>query len=382
MDIVGIICEYDPFHRGHKRQFELIRRRLPDAFIVCLMSGCFTQRGMPALYPPSVRAKAALEAGCDLVLELPAAFALQDAQHFARGGVEILHRLGFITHISFGCEDEPESLFPIAERLHSLGDEPLPGLKSGLSYPAALAAYLEESLPGSGAILEKPNNILGIQYLRALLDTGSPIKALPVVRNGDYHADTLSDEAYPSASAIRKALLSGDTQSAEKACGYSLPADSPTCFPDALDLPLLYRLRTMSPKEAAGYPCCSEGLENRILAAAKQCTGREELLKAIKTRRYPHTRLSRLLTQMLLGMDNALLENNPSPEYVRVLGMRKEAKPLLALLGKSPFPHVSKAADGDLSHPHYQLDVRAYDLWALGAALPAGLMFRQQMAIV
>lgn len=382
MDIVGIICEYDPFHRGHKRQFELIRSRKPDAFIVCLMSGCFTQRGMPAYFPPSVRAKAALEAGCDLVLELPAAFALQDAQHFARGGVEIFHKLGFVTHISFGCEDPPELLIPIAERLHAIGNAPLPGLREGLSYPAALAARLEEELPGSGPVLEKPNNILGIQYLRALLELGSPIEALPVLRSGDYHSSVLCDDVYPSATAIRKALLSGNREAAEKACGYPLPAHSPVCLPDALDGPLLYRLRSMSPSEIAAYPHCGEGLENRILSAAKQTITRESLLQTIKTKRYPHTRLSRLLTQVMLGMDTALTDGYPSPEYVRILGIRKDAKPLLALLGNSPFPHVSKAADGNLAHPHYQLDMRAYDLWALGAGIPAGLMFRQQTVIV
>jgi predicted nucleotidyltransferase len=104
--VVGIICEYNPFHRGHARQFELIREKLPGAAIVCVMSGPFTQRGMPAVYSPAQRAKSALEAGADLVLELPALFALREAEHFALGGVSILNDLGFVTHISFGCETE------------------------------------------------------------------------------------------------------------------------------------------------------------------------------------------------------------------------------------------------------------------------------------
>ena len=108
--VVGIICEYDPFHRGHRRQFELIRAQLPGARIVCLMSGPFTQRGMPALHSPADRARAALEGGCDLVLELPCAFSVRDAEHFALGGVSILTRLGFVTHLSFGAEDYTRSM--------------------------------------------------------------------------------------------------------------------------------------------------------------------------------------------------------------------------------------------------------------------------------
>ena len=109
--VVGIICEYDPFHRGHAHQFALIRRQLPDALILCLMSGCFTQRGMPAMHQPRARAEAALRAGADLVLELPCAFSVRDAEHFALGGVDILTRLTFVTHLSFGVEDDaPEAL--------------------------------------------------------------------------------------------------------------------------------------------------------------------------------------------------------------------------------------------------------------------------------
>ncbi|MBE5778687.1 MAG: nucleotidyltransferase family protein [Clostridiales bacterium] len=382
MDIVGIICEYDPFHRGHQRQFELIRQKKPDAYIVCLMSGCFTQRGMPALYQPSFRAEAALKAGCDLVLELPTAFALRDAQHFARGGVEIFHKLGFISHISFGCEDPPELLAPVAEALHSIGDSLLPGMKKGLSYPAAVDEYLQNLLPGCSGILSKPNNILGIQYLRALMDIGSAIEPLPVVRDGDYHATELANDRYPSASAIRKAICEGRKYEAEAACGYPLPEELTLCRPDSLDMPLIYRLRSLSAEQISLYPCCTEGLENRIMKAARNNFSRENVIQQIKTRRYPYTRISRILTQIMLGMDSALLAQHPSPEYVRILGIRKDAKPLLGQLGKSPFPLVSKAADGNLTNPLYQLDIQAYDLWALGARLPAGLMFRQGMVVL
>lgn len=381
MKIVGIICEYDPFHLGHRRQFEMIREVHPDAYIVCLMSGCFTQRGMPALHLPCFRAQAALNAGCDLVLELPAAFALRDAQHFALGGVSIFERLGFITHLSFGTEDPIEVLKPVAEMLAY--DEPisLPGMSNGLSYPAALEAVVSQKQPQCKEALSKPNNILAIQYLRALTMKQSSILPLPVLRQSDYHSGELPARNYPSATAIRKAFLSGEYEAAETAAGYSLAGET-VCLPHSLDTALLYRLRSMQPEEAANYPCCTEGLENRILSCAKKVSSREELLKMLKTRRYPYTRLNRLLSQILLDMPQALLDANKEASYVRLLGLRKAAGPLVSRLKSSGIPIVSKAADGDLADPLYRLDIRAYDLWALGAGIPAGLMLRQSPVIL
>lgn len=379
MKIVGIVCEYDPFHRGHRRQFELIRQTEPDAYIVCLMSGCFTQRGMPALHLPRVRAEAALKAGCDMVLELPVAFSLRDAEHFADGAVAIFEKLGFITHLSFGTEDDISLLTPVAKLL--CDDTLLPGLKEGLSYPAALEEAVAQSLPQCREALAKPNNILAIQYLRALYRRKSEIIPLPVRRQGDYHAGELSPEAYPSATAIRRAFLDGRFEEAEAAAGYPLPRE-PVCLPNSLDMPLLYQLRGMQPEDIAAYPHCSEGLENRALACARQATSREDLLAQLKTRRYPYTRLNRLLSHILLGMRQDVLEANPESDYVRLLGLRKDTKPLLSRLSESGLPIISKPADGNLADPLYRLDIRAYDLWALGAGLPAGLMFTQSPVIL
>ena len=263
--IVGIICEYDPFHRGHRRQFDLIRAQLPAARIVCLMSGPFTQRGMPALHAPADRARAALEAGCDLVLELPCAFAVRDAEHFALGGVSALTRLGFVTHLSFGAEDGLDALMPAAALL----DAPTPAfqealrgaLARGASFAAAQGEALGACLGGLGkAPWEKPNNILALCYLRALRRLESPLLPLPVRREGDYHASALEGQRWPSATAVRAAFLGGDLAAARAACGYDLPA-APVCRPDALDAVLLYKLRTQSAQALARLPDCTEGLE-------------------------------------------------------------------------------------------------------------------------
>lgn len=379
----------------------IIRQKLPGAALVCVMSGPFTQRGMPALYSPAPRAMAALQAGADLLLELPSLFAAREAEHFALGGVSILHQLGFVTHISFGCETENLPLLSSAAALLEKEDEPFRDalqqrLKQGLSYAAAQGIALSERLaqgrgskaaPEEGtsvsalqSVFSAPNNILAISYLRALRRLHSPLQPLPVLRSGSYHAPALKDGEYPSATAVRAAMLSGDWAAARQACGYP-PPQVPLCRPEALDLVLLSQLRQMDKAQLAALPNCNEGLENRLFAACREATDRQMLLSLLKTKRYPHTRLSRLCCHALLGFTQQAQAETPLPEYVRLLGFRSQDESLLKLFRQSAIPVISKAADGPMDSTSYQLDMRAYDLWALGARQPAGLMLRQQVQI-
>jgi predicted nucleotidyltransferase len=380
----------------------LIRQALPDARIVCIMSGTFTQRGSPALFSPAFRACAALRAGASMVLVLPCAFAVRDAEHFALGAVAILHQLGFITHLSFGCENDDLTFLHSAA---TLLENPTAAFQSalhnalsqGLSFASAQAQAIAAGLlamhtdtatlstlsrdPQTIAqALTSPNNILGICYLRALQRLHSQIQPLPVQRVGAYHATSLAEAGYPSASATRKAYLQGDVKAAEAACGYALTGE-PCHRPDALDTVLLHTLRQSRPKELLALPDCSEGLENRLAKAAQAATSRTELLALIKTRRYARARLSRLVTHALLGITADMLAEAPLPHYARLLGFRRDAVDCLALLNGSRVPIIAKAADGDINDSLYALDARAYDLWALGAGLPAGLMFRQRIVI-
>lgn len=378
--VVGIICEYDPFHLGHKHQFDLIHELLPDAKIVCLMSGCFTQRGSAALHAPRIRAEAALRAGADMVFELPCAYAVRDAEHFALGGVEILTRMGFVTYLSFGAEDEPNALLPAAQLL----EQPTSAfsgclkqsLENGSSFAKAQGEALQHCLPSSGSPWNKPNSILALCYLRALLRLQSPLVPLPVLREGDYHADTLTHGAWPSATAIRKAFLNGEHEKTTAFCGYPLPK-SPICLPDALDRLLLFKLRTADIEVLRALPDCTEGLEYRLKTCAAASQSRTGLLERLKTKRYPYARLSRLCTHALLDMPQALLDAFPHPPYVRLLGLRRDAGALTARFAESTIPILSKAADVDSSHQLLQLDKRAYALWALGANVADGLIFRQ-----
>ncbi len=385
--IVGIICEYDPFHTGHARQFALIKEQFPNALIVCLMSGSFTQRGMPALFSPAFRARAALRAGAAMVLELPCAWAVRDGENFANGAVNIIRRIKFISLLSFGVETlNIQALYTAA---HTLEEEPIAykealqeALSKGKPFAAAQASGLAAALPAADAdaIMQTPNNILGICYLRALMRQHSNITPLPVQRNGDYHSQALHNVSYPSASAVRKAYLAGDIAAAETACGYRLDG-VPAHRPDALDSVVLNAIRSASPAALQQLPDCSEGLENRLIKYAAKATSRAELLDLLKTKRYTRARLSRLLTHAMLGMNTQLMEQYPQPTYVRLLGFRKDQEALLSMLKQSDIPVISKASDGDPADPLYQLDERAYDLWALGTQLPAGLMYRQQIVV-
>ena len=204
MKTVGIICEYNPFHLGHQKQFDKIRATLgPDTVIVCLMSGNFVQRGKPAIFDKALRARAAIDCGADLVLELPVTCALSSAEGFAAGGVTILSH--FCDYLCFGCETgDADSLMPTALTLLSQAFGPAlqQELGSGCSFPVARQRALKQ-LGGNNSLLENPNDILAVEYCKAILAQDSPMKPLPIRREGNYH-DTQADAENPSATAIRK----------------------------------------------------------------------------------------------------------------------------------------------------------------------------------
>ncbi|MCI5846998.1 MAG: nucleotidyltransferase family protein [Clostridiales bacterium] len=375
--VVGIICEYDPFHLGHAHQFDLIRRKWPGAAIVCLMSGCFTQRGMPAMLGPRFRAQAALNAGADLVLELPCACAVRDGEHFALGGVEMLTRLGFVTHLCFGAEDGLLTLLPAADLL----EEPTEAfqqalrkqLDAGCSFAAAQGRALEQCL-GGGA-WQKPNNILALCYLRAIRRLHSPLVPYAVDRKSDYHGDVLRPDQWPSATAVRAAFWQGRYGQANAACGYVLPT-GPVCAPDALDRLLLYKLRMADVQALALLPDCSEGLEYRLRDCAMAASSREDLLDRLKTRRYARARLSRLCCHALLDITRDFLQNDTAIRQVRLLGLRPGSR-VTGLMKQSGIPILARPREDAVQ----ALEKRAYDVWALGAGLPGGLWYTQGVAV-
>ncbi len=385
MTVCGVIAEYDPFHKGHERHLKLAREKTGAGCIVCVMSGSFTQRGLPALLPAHARAEMALRCGADAVLQLPYAFSVREAEYFALGGVYILHALGCVTHLSFGCETEDLRLLQTAAALLEQPDEEMneairDGLARGFSFAAAQGQAVARRLGLQEKTLDAPNTALALSYLRALRRLNSSISPVPVLREQDYHAAEL--EAWPSASAVRGAILRGDWAGVEKAVPQAaLPvlrqsAAAGLCPPDGLDDVLRSVLLRASPEETARWPGVAEGLEQRILRAAQTCVSREALIAAVKTRRYTFGRVSRALCHGMMGVERADLP--ALPDHARVLGFRESARPLLRRMRQSGFPLLTRPAREETA----ALDSRADELWRIGAGLPRGDTYRTKPVIV
>ena len=380
MQVCGVICEYNPFHKGHALHLEKARGGSGADYVVCVMSGALTQRGAFARHDKWTRARAALENGADLVLELPARFACSPAPDFAHGGVALLASLGVVTHLSFGCEgDALAHLAQAAEVLSAESPEFTAalheGLDRGLSYPRAraLAAASVCHMPCLDALIAQPNAALALEYLQALPKHIAPV---PIVREGSgYHDAALS--ALSSATAVRAALQSGRLSVAFGAVPSPALLSRAEEIGDiheeaALTQALFYRLRTMTAGELSAVYGMDEGLEHRFLAAARTAASREELLEQIKSKRYTHARLSRLCAYVLLGMTREFADAHRAPTYARILGFKKEAAPLLREIKcAASVPLITKAADYRADDPLFALDVRAQDLWSLGAKNPS-----------
>lgn len=300
MQRVGIICEYNPLHLGHEKQFRLIRRELgEDTAIVCAMSGSYVQRGYPALLSKEARAKAALLSGADLVLELPATYSLRSAEGFAEGGVEILSACG-AGKLCFGAE-HPESVLETAKLLER-ADFPevlRRYLDEGLSFPAARAEALQVL---GGENLKSPNDILAVEYVRATRRLHSPMEPMPIYRAGDYHGKALESEE-PSATALRALALQG------KEWASWVPEAAGKCFRGQTlhdraygERAMLLRLRTMSEEEFEALPFGSEGLWRRFMAACRREATLEDILEVTKSKRYTRSRLDRMAMCAFLGI--------------------------------------------------------------------------------
>lgn len=393
MRVVGVIAEYNPFHLGHAHHLAEARRLARADAVVVVMSSVFTQRGDAAILSPADRVKMALSAGADAVFALPAAWAVRDAEHFALGGVSILAGLG-CDAISFGTEATDLNALQTAARLLESPDEAFSAdvrtrMEAGLPYPAAMSAAMDAARPGCGALLENPNSTLAVCYLRALLRLDANMEVVPVQRLGGYHDSALGD-TLPSATALRGAILRGDWAKVKAAMpeeAYAIlrnaAAEGHIHRPDALDGALLYRLRTMSEADYAALPDVSEGVEYRLASASTAARTREELLQSAKTRRYPYARLSRLATHALLSLTDANLKAESLPEAAWLLGFRRESRELFThFKANGTLPILSKAADFDRNAPWFAAEKRAYDVWALGAGLPAGLALTQGVTVL
>ena len=365
MKIVGIICEYNPFHLGHKKQIDWIKARFDgNCTVVCLMSGNFVQRGHPAIFDKSYRAKAAILSGADLVLELPVTCALSSAEGFARGGVEILGK--FCDYLCFGCETGNENiLMDTAKALLSEKFKPLlhAELDKGLSFPAARASALE-AMGLDAEILRRPNDILAVEYCKAILSTGTGMKPLPMIREGSYHAET-PDPENPSATALRK-LIGENSHWQTYVPEITRPVfeNASVHTLEAGERAVLMKLRTMTEGEFEALPYGSEGLWRKFMHACRKEATLEAITAATKSKRYTLTRIDRMLMCAFLGITAEMLAQ-PVP-YVRTLALNDRGRSVLRSMKQHM--HCINAGES-VDHPYFTLECRCADLYALFAAI-------------
>lgn len=352
MKCAGIIAEWNPFHRGHLVPLEAARRA-GATHIVAVMSGNFVQRGEMALCPWPYRVRAALQCGCDLVVQLPLPYAAATAERFAAGGVALLSALGCVETLVFGCEaGDAIPLHRIAVLLDSpeFSAQLAPELRQGASFAAARQRAVEKLADAeTAALLAEPNNILAIEYLLAMRRQGASFAPLAVQRAGTAHDSGHTADGIASASLLRRMLRAGEDISAyvpQAMAAELVGAVQEKRIPDAalLERPLMAKLRSMTPEDFAALPDLSEGLENRLYRASRTAASSGELLEAVKTRRYSHARLRRLLLGAWLGIPPEL--SRTPPPYLRILGMNERGQEILAAAkGKASLPLSASLAE-------------------------------------
>lgn len=328
METVGIVCEYNPLHLGHKKQFDIIRRELvEDTAIVCMMSGNFVQRGHPAVFHKFLRAKAAIDAGADLVLEMPVTTSLSSAEGFAAGSVAMLGN--FCHRLCFGAEDANEqALMSLANGLLSpdFSNVLRQYLDAGLSFPAARQKALEQmDLPG--ALLAKPNNILAVEYCKAILQQPHAMKPMPIHRGGDYHDQTANTQN-PSATSIRELICNGESWKAY------VPQEAANTFAGAAvhtlqagERAILGKLRSMTEDEFSAVPFGTEGLWRKLMHAVHSESSLDAIAAAVKSKRYTRSRIDRMILCAFLGITQADMDT-PAP-YARVLALTEKGREIL-----------------------------------------------------
>ncbi len=369
MKVLGIVAEYDPFHLGHQMMLQEAKQAFEEEpAVVVAMSGSFTQRGSAAICPPAARAEMAIRGGADLVLEIPVQFSTAAAETFARGGVGVLAATGLVDTLCFGSESgDLHQMRRMAETI----DTPefrtalREGLARGLPFASVRQRALEQVLDGELRLTGGANDLLGTEYLRCLPEE---MEVLPIRRRDDGHGGA------QSATRVRQLLKQGAWD-----CAAQLLPDTTVellrqqqakgCCPADLrwaERAIFYRLRQMSAEQIAALPDCKEGLEHRIMQAAAQTGSLSEFYDAIKSKRYAHARVRRIVLRAFLGIDTL----PEKPAYLGVLGANERGLGLLKQMKRTAaLPVITKPAHGKkltgAALEQYLCTRRADDLWGL-----------------
>ena len=375
MRVFGVICEYNPFHAGHAWQLAELRRRFgEDSAVLCAMSGNFVQRGDFAICRKHMRAEAAVRGGADLVLELPTPWATASAESFARGGVEVLSGTGVVDTLAFGSEcADTEKLQRVAACLtgSDFADALRAELGRGISFASAREKAAKRLLGADAAVLHDANDILGVEYCKALQDTGIEPLALP--RTGIGH-DGGAGNGVASASFIREQLMANQPVDeyltsdmvrllrAERSAGRA-----PVTMIHA-ERAMLAKLRAMTEEDFARYDEGNEGLYHRLYSVSRAAASLEELFSAAKTKRYAYARLRRMVLRMYIGLESGMLPEHVP--YLRVLACNERGRALLKRMKKTAsLPILTKSADvcrlSEDAQRLFAVEVRSTDLYTL-----------------
>lgn len=366
MRIGAVICEYNPFHNGHKFQLEKIKKECDS--VICVMSGSFVQRGDIAVVDKWTRAGMAINNGADLVIELPVCFSLNTAERFSFGAVSLIDSLGVCNSLYFGSEcGNTDTLKNAASILlnepKEISDKIKKLMDSGISYPSAREEAFCDVIDKD--LLSEPNNILALEYIKSLMAINSKIKPVTIKREFSSYHETTPTNPITSATAIRELIKNGDDFNSY------IPENTVDLYenfnrPDVENLSdiLLYTIRTTTQQELSKINEVSEGLENRIIEAINHERSFDGVCNFIKSKRYTMSKIRRILLSIVLGLDKEL--SKKPPQYIRVLGMNKKGMDILSeIKKKSSLPIITKVADFKIKSEAFEKDILSTDIFYL-----------------
>ncbi len=387
--ILGLITEYNPFHNGHLRHLEISKQLSNCKYSIAVMSGNFVQRGDTSIVNKWIKTEMALKNGVDLVIELPTLYALSSAENFADGAIKILDELGLVDYVSFGSEIG--DINPLNEIASILYKEPKElsqminaNVRTGLPYAKARELALEKYYGNSkriNNIIDSPNNILGIEYLKSLKKHRSQIIPITIKRDYSDYNSTKEKSGIASATAIRTMIEN------KKNIHYVVPFETYELFDQekeagrivknlsCFEKEIIYMFRKMSLQEIAALPDVSEGLENRIKAAVSKYSTLDKVIEEIKTKRYPQSRIQRIMLYALLDItEKDIAMSKKVTPYVRVLGFNQNGKRIISTIAKGNpkvelVTSVRKFLDGSANtnlKKMLQKDILASNIYTLG----------------
>lgn len=399
MKVVGIVAEYNPFHKGHKYQIEKVRKETGADYVIIAMSGNFLQRGVPALCDKFTRTEMALTCGADLVIEIPTLWATASAEYYAHAGVALLASTGVVTHLAFGAEtDDLDALLQVSSILKQEPDVYRAvlanSIRTGNSFPVARKNALVTSLPlfpteKLDELLDNPNNILALEYLKALPDSIEPIL---IQREGSGYHDTEINTDLPSASAIREAIFSPEGDVDLNSLANAMPQESFVLLKNALKCNQLietndfsdslgYCLLSQASNGFASFADCNQDFSNKIKNNLNNYVLFENFVDTLKTKDMTYTRVNRNLLHILLGIkqsDYTIGRAIGFAPYLRILGFRNASSGLLSEIKReASAPIISKAADASTlldyeTNKFFDKDVFASNLYYQHVARKSG----------